>query len=353
MKILLENWKKFSEAEEVSTPDTSAVAQPVIQFPDWLKGKLQDVHGKPGQGSVFAISIDEVVKKVQEVLANTKDIEKIANSTGTVSVNVPGIGYDLVVPKEQAMKLPDAKLGTVEKQEGPAKIAVPSVTTSAPISNFKSDQLTIIVRPMKDDAGNPKPNQFIILSAFPGNPSIPRASEWGDKFAVVIPSASLKENFYKNMEHKNMKVSKNELKKLISEELTKVMQEMDHSEHSQEQVDCKHCGGTGKVSVKQEGLIDKLFGNKKTRPDAVQDPKNAAVRGAEQRAAATRGNVSSDHAEAEADRESKLANMGHQPTRERPVGTQTVSPQHRAMANQMNARQAEMDARAYYDSYKE
>jgi hypothetical protein len=57
--------------------------------------------------------------------------------------------------------------------------------------------LTIIVRPKKDEAGNPLNGQYIVLSAFPGNPDIPRASEWGGKYAVIIPNSSLNESIRK------------------------------------------------------------------------------------------------------------------------------------------------------------
>jgi hypothetical protein len=111
----------------------------------------------------------------------------VANSTGTLTVSSPGIGYNLVLPMAQALKLPGAKQGEVEKVEGPNKVKVPSVTTTAPLSQFASDELTVIVRPKKDEAGAVIPNEYIVLSAFPGDPDIPRASEWGGKFAVIIP----------------------------------------------------------------------------------------------------------------------------------------------------------------------
>jgi len=159
-----------------------------VEVPSWLKGKLEDVHTKPGQGSIFAKSIDNVLKLAQDALDNSKDIDKIANSTGTLTIKSPGIGYNLVLPMDQALKLPGAEKTEVEKQEGPNKIKVPAVTTTAPLTQFKSDELTIIVRPKKDDSGAVIPNEYIVLSAFPGDPSIPRASEWGDSYAVVIPN---------------------------------------------------------------------------------------------------------------------------------------------------------------------
>ena len=159
-----------------------------VEVPTWLKGKLEDVHTKLGQGSIFAKSIDDVLKLAQSALDKETNIDKIANSTGTLTINSPGIGYNLVLPMDKAKALPGAKENEVEKVEGPNKIKVPAITTTAPLTQFKSDELTIIVRPKKDESGAVIPNEYIVLSAFPGDPDIPRASEWGGKYAVIIPS---------------------------------------------------------------------------------------------------------------------------------------------------------------------
>jgi len=181
------NLKKFL-VENKLTYNSRLLAE-VVEVPEWLKGKLADVHGKPGQGSIFAKPIDAVMKTVQQVVDGAKNVDQVANSTGTLTVSSPGIGYNLVLPMAQALKLPGAKQGEVEKVEGPNKVKVPSVTTTAPLSQFASNELTVIVRPKKDEAGAVIPNEYIVLSAFPGDPDIPRASEWGDKFAVIIPGA--------------------------------------------------------------------------------------------------------------------------------------------------------------------
>lgn len=180
MKSLISEVKRMQKLAGILTE--------AVEVPTWLKGKLEDVHTKPGQGSIFSKPIDDVLKLVQDALDKESDIDKIANSTGTVTVKSPGIGYNLVLPIEKAKSLPGAKEGEVEKVEGPNKVTVPSVTTTAPLSQFTSDELTVIVRPKKDEKGTVIPNEYIVLSAFPGDPTIPRASEWGGKYAVVIPS---------------------------------------------------------------------------------------------------------------------------------------------------------------------
>ena len=160
-----------------------------VEVPTWLAGKLEDVHTKPGQGSIFAKSISDVLKLAQAALDKEQNIDKIANSTGTLTIKSPGIGYNLVLPIDKAKALPGAKESEVEKTEGPSKVKVPSITTTAPLSQFKTDELTVIVRPKKDESGAVIPNEYIVLSAFPGDPSIPRASEWGGKYAVIIPGS--------------------------------------------------------------------------------------------------------------------------------------------------------------------
>ena len=157
------------------------------EIPTWLAGKLEDVHTKPGQGSIFAKSIADVLKIAQDALDKESNIDKIANSTGTLTIKSPGIGYNLVLPIEKAKALAGAKESEVEKVEGPNKIKVPAITTNAPLTQFKTDDLTVIVRPKKDESGAVIPNEYIVLSAFPGDPTIPRASEWGGKYAVIIP----------------------------------------------------------------------------------------------------------------------------------------------------------------------
>lgn len=205
MKQYITEVKRFQKLAGIKS--SRSIISEAVEVPDWLSKKLEDVHTKPGQGSIFAKSIDEVLKIAQSALDKEKDIEKIANGTGTLTVDSPGIGYNLVLPIDQAKKLPGAKESEVEKVEGPNKIKVPAITTTAPLSQFKSNQLTIIVRPKKDAEGKVIPNEYIVLSAFPGDPSIPRASEWGGKYAVVIPDTK-----------ENNKIKENRLKEVLDQQ---------------------------------------------------------------------------------------------------------------------------------------
>jgi len=163
---------------------------PEVLFPDWLAEKLSTVHGELGQGSIFNPNTDisGVIESVKSIVNKEPDLDNIANSSATISTTVPNIGYNLVLPIDEAKSLPDAELGTTEKSEGPNTITVPLVKTSEPISSFKTDLLTIIVVPLKNEAQEVIPNNYIILSIFPGTPNIPRASEWNDQYAVIVPT---------------------------------------------------------------------------------------------------------------------------------------------------------------------
>lgn len=183
MKLILERWTRFINEQKED-----------VLFPDWLLGKLDRVHGKPGQGSVFAMPTEQVAAKVKDIVTNEPNLDKIANTSGVISKTIPNIGYDLVAkvvnnkPVDQSGKEITGEIKTVEKEEGREKIKVKAVVTDRPLSDFSTDQLTVIVRPMKGEDEKSIPGKYIILSAFPGVTATDRrASEWGDDFVVVIP----------------------------------------------------------------------------------------------------------------------------------------------------------------------
>ena len=153
-------------------------------------------HNEIGIGSVFSkdIDIDKVLAKVLPNL-NVKDIKD-----GVYTIKSPGAGYNLVLPMDQAKKLSGAEMTSVEKEERDGPVKVPAIKTTAPLSDFKTDQLSLIIRPSNPDRLHPSLEKdkdthdaikagksFTLLAAFPGDPSIPRASEWGDKYAVILP----------------------------------------------------------------------------------------------------------------------------------------------------------------------
>tara|TARA_A100000172_G_C3023620_1_gene103990 strand:+ start:250 stop:1077 length:828 start_codon:yes stop_codon:yes gene_type:complete len=188
----MENWKRFLNEQEAAT----------IHFMDWLIDKTDRVHSKPGQGSIFAKPTKEVVEIVKNVAGSAGDVDKIANSTGVLSSKVPGIGYDLVArvvdgkPVDPQGNPIEGQLTKVNKEEGRDSVSVNAIVTDHPLEAFKTDDLTVIVRPMKDAEENVLPGQYIILSAFPGTTGADeRASEWGDKYVVVVPKKSLSEEY--------------------------------------------------------------------------------------------------------------------------------------------------------------
>tara|TARA_B100000700_G_scaffold312479_1_gene396089 strand:+ start:358 stop:915 length:558 start_codon:yes stop_codon:yes gene_type:complete len=183
MKLLFENWRQYLGEQKAA-----------VLFPDWLLQKLERVHSKPGQGSIFAKAPKEVAAMIQDIAANEGDIDKIATTTGMLTKRVPGIGYDLVAkvvngqPVDKNNQPIQGELTTVQKEEGREQVQVRAIKTNQPFCDFITDDLTVIVRPMKDDDGNPKPGEYIILSAFPGTTGADkRASEWGDEYVVILP----------------------------------------------------------------------------------------------------------------------------------------------------------------------
>ena len=227
MKLLIENWRKFLKEEEIlaekcwdgykqagmkkkgdrmvpncvpvggaknEANNLSEQQQPVIHFMDWLIDKTNRVHSKPGQGSIFAIPTEQVVEKVKEVAGSVTNVSEIANGSGALSVKVPGIGYDLVAkvvngkPVDQKGMPIEGQMTTINKEEGRDAVQVEAIETNRPLSDFETDDLTIIIRPMKTKDGEIIPNEYIILSAFPGTTGADlRASEWGGKYVVVLP----------------------------------------------------------------------------------------------------------------------------------------------------------------------
>ncbi len=189
-KYLAENRLLKEETTQIQGRDNIT-----ILVSDYVKNHIM-THNKPGIGSVFkkGITDDQILKMVKMVSG------KISGKGGPYQLNSPGIGYDLVLPIDDAKKLKDAKEGTVVKQEGPNKIKVPSISTSQPITDFSTDKVSLLIFPsnpqyLPDDVKNnenildqiKQGKNYSLVTAFPGNPNIPRASEWNGKYAVIIP----------------------------------------------------------------------------------------------------------------------------------------------------------------------
>lgn len=174
----------------------------IILVSGYVKNHIM-THNKIGVGSVFksGISEDDIIKFVESISS------KVSGDGGAYEIKSTGIGYDLVLKMDDAKKLKDVKEEEVEKQEGPNKVKVPSIKTTDPINKFSTDRLTLIVRKSNPQflPEDVKENEDIkskieegkcysLLTAFPGNPDIPKASEWNGGYAVIIPVSGVSES---------------------------------------------------------------------------------------------------------------------------------------------------------------
>ena len=152
-------------------------------------------HNDIGTGSVFARGIDErtLIKLIQKAPVKGKG--------GLYTMKASNVGYNLVLPLEKAMTLPNAVQTTVQKEERGKKITVPAIQTSASLRDFSTSQISLVIRPsnaqfLPDDAKRVEAilsdvksgRSYSLLTAFPGDPNIPPASQWGGKYAVILPS---------------------------------------------------------------------------------------------------------------------------------------------------------------------
>jgi hypothetical protein len=168
----------------------------LIIVSDYVKNHIKE-HNEPGIGSIFKKGITEM-----EILNMIERIKNEVNpSQSAYQIKVPRIGYNLVLPYDEAMSLEEAVESATEKKEGTNTITVPLVQTIQPLSDFSTDDLTLIVRPSnpqflpEDVKMDPEVMKKIeegkcysLLTAFPGDPDIPKASEWNGMYAVVVPS---------------------------------------------------------------------------------------------------------------------------------------------------------------------
>jgi hypothetical protein len=168
----------------------------LIIVSDYVKNHIKE-HNELGIGSIFRKGITE-----GEILSMVGRIKNEVNpSQSAYQITVPKIGYNLVLPYGEAMALEGAVESTTEKKEGPNTVIVPLVKTVQSLRDFSTDDITLIVRPSnpqflpEDVKMDPEVMSKIeegkcysLLTAFPGDPDIPKASEWKGMFAVVVPT---------------------------------------------------------------------------------------------------------------------------------------------------------------------
>ena len=200
---LQENIRRIKEMMGIINESTDKIQTSnggVILVSDYVKNHIKD-HNQFGSGSVFkkGITDEDINSFVNMVIENNE-----LGEGGAFEIEGPGIGFDLVKPYDEAMSYDNAEESTTIKKEGSNEIEVPLVRTSQSEDDFRSDRLTLIIRPsnpnflpedVKEDGVIMNMiNQgkvYSLLTAFPGNPNIPRASEWGGQFAVIVPTKEI------------------------------------------------------------------------------------------------------------------------------------------------------------------
>jgi hypothetical protein len=177
----------------------------IVLVSDWAKNHIKD-HNEFGAGSVFreGITDEEISNFVNEIISTNE-----LGDGGAFEIEVPEIGYNLVLPYDEAVNLENAEELTTIKKEGKNEIEVPLIKTSQSSDDFKTDRLTLVITKsnpqlLPDDVKEDEEilnkindgKVYSLLTAFPGNPNIPRASEWNGQYAVIVPKKPLKIDKY-------------------------------------------------------------------------------------------------------------------------------------------------------------
>ena len=192
MKLIMENWKRFlNEGTDLLQSKNGNI----IIFADWAKGHIERGHKEPGKGSIFAdFDLSLINRALEQIQLNPNQ--------AVYTISVPGAGYDLVLPNNEAEQLEGAEQLEVEKEDRQGPIMVNAYKTSSPLENFKTDKLSVVIRPSSEIQYVPEDLQqdetilsaleqgtlYSILSAWPGRGDVPPANQWGDDWAVIIPT---------------------------------------------------------------------------------------------------------------------------------------------------------------------
>ena len=125
-----------------STDKLSSVNDDIVLVSDYVKNHIKE-HNKFGTGSTFreGISDEDIMSFVNQVISNQE-----LGEGGAFEIEVPEIGFDLVLPYEQAIRLNNAQETTTIKKEGQNEIEVPLIRTSQTSDDFKTNNLTLIIR---------------------------------------------------------------------------------------------------------------------------------------------------------------------------------------------------------------
>jgi len=197
---LQEQTNRIKEMMGIITESTDKLSNnngDVVLVSDYVKDHIKG-HNKFGIGSTFieGLTDEDIINYVNMVLSQNE-----LGDGGAFEIEIPNIGYDLVKPYSEAIKYPNAKETVTIKKERGNDIEVPLIHTSLTEDNFVTNLLTLIIRKsnpnfLPDDIkgddeilkGIENGSVYSLLTAFPGNPNIPPASEWNGEYAIIVPT---------------------------------------------------------------------------------------------------------------------------------------------------------------------
>ena len=179
-----------------STEKISNTNGEIVLISDYIKNHIKE-HNQFGMGSTFreGITDEEINSFVEEVI-----YENELGEGGLFELNIPNVGFDLVLPYEEVINLDGAEESVTIKKEGKNEIEVLLIKTSQSADDFKTNRLTLVIRKsnpqfLPDDVKEDEEilekindgKVYSLITAFPGNPNIPRVSEWNGEYAIVVP----------------------------------------------------------------------------------------------------------------------------------------------------------------------
>ena len=172
----------------------------IVLISDYVKSHIKE-HNQFGMGSTFREGItDEEINSFVEYVVNENEL----GDGGLFELDVPNVGFDLVIPYNDAINLDDAEEFFAIKKEGKNEFEVPLIKTSQSEDDFKTNRLTLVIRKsnqqfLPDDVKEDEEilqkindgKVYSLITAFPGNPNIPRVSEWNGEYAIIVPQKDI------------------------------------------------------------------------------------------------------------------------------------------------------------------
>jgi hypothetical protein len=185
----------IESTEKINTPNGQ-----IVLISDYVKSHIKE-HNQFGMGSTFREGItDEEINSFVEYVVNENEL----GDGGLFELDVPNIGFDLVIPYNEAINLDNAEEFSAIKKEGKNEFEVPLIKTSQSEDDFKTNRLTLVIRKsnqqfLPDDVKEDEEilqkindgKVYSLITSFPGNPNIPRVSEWNGEYAIIVPQKDI------------------------------------------------------------------------------------------------------------------------------------------------------------------